>query len=253
MAYPRDQFQMMRAERSSAPRGYWRWLGGLLVVLLATGATISAARYALRELPIRSVRIAGVLQHVDRAALEQVIDTRLHGGFFGVDVEAVRAAVQRLPWIREASVRRIWPDSLHIAVVERVAVARWGAHELMEADGTLFRPERRVSNVLAELDGPPGSALQVLVRYRALQRLLAPLEGRIERLALNPRGTWRGRLDTGMVLVFEEGLEEARFRHFAKVASQLLSPRLNDVKQVDLRYANGFAVRWKRQPQQVSG
>lgn len=232
---------------------YWRWLGGIMAVLLVIGATILPMRYALREMPIRSVRIVGVLQHVDRAALEQVINTRLDGGFFGVDVEAVRTAVERLPWIREASVRRIWPDSLHLAVVERVAVARWGEHQLIEADGTVFRPDRDVSSELAELEGPPGSALQVLVRYRLLQRLLAPLKRRIEQLALNARGTWRGQLDTGMVLVFEEGLAEARFRHFAKVAAKVLSPRLNDVKQVDLRYANGFAVRWKRQPQQVSG
>lgn len=245
---------MTRANRLTAwKRGYWGSLGGMVMVLLFIGATMLPVWYALRELPIRSVWIAGTLQHIDRAVLEQVINARLEGGFFGVNVDAVRTAVQRLPWVREVSVRRIWPDSLHIAVVERMAAARWGRDQLMEADGTVFSPERGVASELAELEGPPGSALRVLARYRGLQRLLAPLEGRIEHLALNARGTWRGRLDTGLVMVFEEGLEQARLRQFVKVASKVLRPRLDDVKQVDLRYVNGFAVRWKMQPQQVSG
>jgi cell division protein FtsQ len=225
----------------------------MVMVLAVVAAIMLPVWYALGELPIRSVRITGTLRHVDPAKLEQVIHGRLDGGFFGVDVEAVRTAVQRLAWVREASVRRVWPDSLHVNVVERIAVAGWRGHQLVEADGTVFSAERLVPSELAELEGPPGSALKVLARYRALQRLLAPLEGRIEHLSLNAHGTWQGRLDSGMVLVFDEGLEESRFRHFAKVASKVFSARLNDIKQVDLRYVNGFAVRWKSQPQQVSG
>jgi cell division protein FtsQ len=234
-------------------RRYGGALGGTVLVLFFIAATMLSVKYALPEFPIRSVRIVGALQHIDRAVLEQAINTRLDGGFFGANVDAVRNAVERLPWVREASVRRIWPDSLHIAVVERIPAARWGADQLIEADGTVFSPERGVASGLTELEGPPGSARRVLARYRGLQRLLAPLEGRIEHLALNARGTWRGRLDTGMVMVFEEGLEKARLRRFVKVASKVLRSRLDDVKRVDLRYANGFAVRWKMQPQQVSG
>ena len=229
------------------------WLGGMVMVVVFVGATTVSVWYTLRELPIRSVRIAGTLERVDRAVLEQSINPRLVGGFFGVDVDAVRKAAQRLPWVREVSVRRIWPDSLHIAVVERTAAARWGRNQLVTMDGTLCGAEGGESRDLAELDGPPGSAQKVLARYRVLQRLLAPLEGRIESLTLNARGTWRGRLDTGMVMVFEDGLEEARLRQFVEVASKVIRPRLDDVRQVDLRYVNGFAVRWKTQPQQVSG
>lgn len=238
----------------SAKKGCWGWLGGMMLVVVLVAAIMVPVWYTLRDFPIRSVRIAGTLKHVDQAALEQVISTHLDGGgLFGIDVDAVRSAVQRLPWVREASVRRIWPDSLHIAVVERRATARWGRHQLMEADGTLFRAAGDAASELAELEGPPGSALQVLARYRVLQRLLTPLEGRIEHLALNARGTWRGRLDTGMVMVFEDSLKEARLRQFVEVAAKVIRPRLNDIKQVDLRYVNGFAVRWKTQPQQVSG
>ena len=245
---------MTGADRSTdskeRPRGSF---GVMVMLLLGVGATLLPLGYALRELPIRSVRIAGELQHVERTVLEEVINRHLDGGFFAVNVDTVRRTVERLPWVREASVRRIWPDSLHIAVVERRPAARWGRHQLLEADGTVFSPQRGESKGLAELEGPSGSARRVLARYRMLQRLLAPIEGRVEHLALNARGTWRGRLDTGMVMVFEEDLEEARLRQFVRVASKLLRPRLNDVKQVDLRYVNGFAVRWKTQPQQVSG
>lgn len=235
-----------------ARRRNWRRLSDLLLMLLLAAIAMLAVWYVLRDLPIRSVRIAGTLEHVDRATLEGVINRRLHGGFFGVDVEAVRRAVQGVSWVKEASVRRIWPDSLHVAVVERQAAARWGEHELLEADGSVFRPEGGARPALAELLGPPGAAARVFARYRALQRQLAPLQRRLERLALNERGTWRGQLDTGMVMIFEDSLGEAQLRQFVEVASKVLRARLDEITQVDLRYANGFAVRWKTKPQQVS-
>lgn len=245
---------MTRVRRGAgAGSGYRVWAGVMLTVLLIAGATSLAFRHVMDVLPIRSVRIVGILEDAHRAALEQVVDSRLEGGFFSVDVEAVRTAVQALPWVKAVSVRRMWPDSLHIAVVERAAVARWGAHQLIEADGTVFSLDRDPPRDLVELEGPPGSALQLLGRYRELQQLLVPLAARVEHLALDARGTWRGRLNGGMVLIFEEGLQESRLRHFAKVASHVLGPQLDQIKQVDLRYANGFAVRWKMQPEQVNG
>lgn len=245
---------MIYADRLATSKGRGGGaLGGMVMVLFVIGVMMVSVGYALRDLPIRSVRIAGTLQHIDRTALERLINARLDGGFFDVDVDGVRKAVEQLPWVRDASVRRVWPDSLHVAVVERTAAARWGRDQLIESDGTVFSPNGGGSRGLARLEGPPGSAHRVLARYRLLQRLLAPLEGHLEHLVLNARGTWRGRLDTGMTMVFEEGLKETRLRQFVEVASKVLGPRLGEVMQVDLRYVNGFAVRWKAQRQQVNG
>lgn len=230
----------------------WRWVITVLVLSMLIGAARPIWQ-AVREAPIRSVRIAGALQHTDRNVLEQAISALLRDGFFGVDVTAVRQAIERLAWVKEASVRRIWPDSLHVAVIEREATAYWGSHQLLESDGTLFSPEGGGPSDLVKLDGPPGTADEVLARYRVLQRLLRPLGRAVARLTLNPRGVWRAELDNGTSLVFEEGLAVKRLRQFAQVASAAFGEGLEAVARVDLRYANGFAVRWKAQPKQVSG
>ncbi|HEX9583211.1 MAG TPA: FtsQ-type POTRA domain-containing protein, partial [Gammaproteobacteria bacterium] len=92
----------------------------MIAILLA--ALLAAGTFVWRDLdsrPIASVRIAGEFVNVSRDSLEQVVNGFLPSGFLRLDVEAVRRAAAGLPWVRRVSVRRVWPGSLHIAVVER--------------------------------------------------------------------------------------------------------------------------------------
>ena len=116
-----------------------------LLVALAAAAVPIAQR--LDGYKVNSVRVAGDFRHVSRDALETVVADQITKGFFEVDVEAVRAASRALPWVREASVRRVWPDSLHVAIVERQPVARWNDETLVEADGSLFEPHGRARDL----------------------------------------------------------------------------------------------------------
>jgi cell division protein FtsQ len=45
------------------------------------------------------------------------------------DAGAARARIERLPWIRRASIERIGPDRLHVHVSERAPYAVWRAEE----------------------------------------------------------------------------------------------------------------------------
>ena len=67
---------------------------------------------------ISDVRIVGNLRWVSRQELKQAIAGRLRGGFFRVDIAAVREAALAVPWVRDVSVRRVWPGELHLTVVE---------------------------------------------------------------------------------------------------------------------------------------
>lgn len=58
-----------------------------------------------------------------------------------LDAEGVRAALKRDPRVAEASVRKLYPDRLEIAIEEREAFARWqraGEVHLIARDGTVL-------------------------------------------------------------------------------------------------------------------
>jgi cell division protein FtsQ len=226
-----------------------------LIAILLVG--IAAAAWPLAERlqghTVNSVRVAGEFKFVSRDVLEQVVADQITKGFFEVDVAAVRDASRALPWVREASVRRVWPDSLHVAIVEREPVARWNGDFLMEADGTLFESHGRASKlVLPQLFGPSESEREVLAAFGRFRTVLGPLGGGIESLRLHDRGGWHLVLANGTALVLADGQDAATLKRFARAASREIAEHLDRIEQVDLRYAGGFAVRLKRVPEKGS-
>jgi cell division protein FtsQ len=222
-----------------------------LVVGFAAAAWPLAER--LQGHTVNSVRVAGEFRYVSRDVLEQVVADQITKGFFEVDVEAVRAASRALPWVREASVRRVWPDSLHVAIVEREPVARWNADFLLEADGSLFEPHGKASRLaLVQLYGPEESEREVLAAFARFRTVLGPLGGGIDSLRLHERGGWRLVLANGTALVLAEGQDAATLKRFARAASREIAEHLDRIEQVDLRYAGGFAVRLKKVPEKGS-
>ena len=167
-----------------------------------------------------------------------------------MNLDAVRAAIEKLPWVRRAAVRRRWPDGLALEIEEHVAVARW-----QQAEGAESRLVNREGEVFAaagnaELPlfiGPEGTAPEVLARYRELAPLLAPIGRRPASLALSPRLAWRLRLDDGVLL--ELGRDQARSRvserleRFAAAHRQATERLKARADVIDLRYPNGFALR----------
>jgi len=234
---------------ASVPRPF---LFAALLVALAAAALPIVQR--LDGHAVNSVRVAGEFKHVSRRALEQVVADQITKGFFEVDVEAVRSASRALPWVREASVRRVWPDSLHVAIVEREPVARWNDATLMESDGTLFQPHGQAVELnFPKLYGPAQSEREVLAAFERFRVALGPLGGGIESLRLVERGGWRLLLVNGTTLVLAEGQDAATLKRFARAAAKEIAEHLDQIEQVDLRYAGGFAVRLKQVPETPSG
>lgn len=224
---------------------------GFLLVALAAAALPLVQR--LDTHTVNSVRVAGEFRHVSRGALERVVADQITKGFFEVDVEAVRAASRALPWVREASVRRVWPDALHVAIVEREPVARWNDAVLMEDDGELFAPHGRADELnLPKLYGPVESEREVLAAHGRFRTVLGPLGGGIESLRLVDRGGWRLLLANGTTLVLAEGQDAATLKRFARAAAREIAEHLDQIEQVDLRYAGGFAVRLRKIPDKGS-
>lgn len=224
-----------------------RW-GSMAVLALALGV-LGATGYLLRGFaswPVQSVRVAGDFEHLSRTALEDVIGGHAGRGFFQIDLGEVRRAALELPWVKDVSIRRVWPDSLHVAVIEREAVARWGSGGLLDADGELFRPQEGAPQAdLPVLRGPRGSQALLLRRYREFTQALTPAAGAIRELTRDARGAWRLRLARGTELVLGREPSLDRLTEFAHVLGTALEKRGAQIERADLRYASGFAVRWR--------
>ena len=193
--------------------------------------------------PVREIVVQGALRNAQRADLEHAAKG-LGGNFFAVDLRAVRARFEQVPWVRRVDVRRIWPDRVEASIEEHVALARWGDDALVNTFGERFTGKNNES--LPMLAGPAGSEALVAQRYRRFTEILAPVGETVERVVLTPRHAWQVRLANGLTLELgRDGNEsvEARLGRFAEVFPETLARLGSRYQHVDLRYPNGFALR----------
>lgn len=217
-------------------------LGAAGVAALTPGwiAQLEAARFS--ELVVR-----GRLQHVTPAQVHAAAAPYLDDGFLAVDMDGLRKAVEALPWVAQARMRREWPGTLYITITEEAPVAVWRARALLNGQGKVFLQETAgYADALPDLHGPEGTQLLMLQAWAGMQQALAPLEANVARVTLSERRAWRLQLAGGIEVRLGRSEANRRLLRFARVALPALRPELERVNYVDMRYTNGFAVSWKR-------
>ena len=160
----------------------------LLLVLMRFGMQWFADPH---RFPLNVVEVKGDFRYLDREQLEKSIAAHTEGGFFTVDVAAICAAAEQLPWVYQAKVQRIWPDSLRLQIEEQQPIARWGKQGFLNRFGESFIPDKpATADELPALAGPAGQESRVLEQFQLASGLLAPLGMKINRLELDGRRAW---------------------------------------------------------------
>ena len=217
----------------------------LLAAMVALGVALPIFA-GVFTLPVQSVRISGEFVRVSKADIERAVEPLLAPGLFRIDVDALRRAALEVAGVREATVRRVWPDRLEISVIERVAVARWASGGYLGSDGTHFTPNSgATADSLPVLAGPEGSQRQVLDLHSVLERVLAPLGLPLAATELTRRGVLYATLDGGPRLVMRPDAVERTVEIYVRTLARVMAGRLHEIERVDLRYPTGFAVRTK--------
>ena len=189
------------------------------------------------SLPIQRVVFAGEVERLARPELDALAQAIVAAP--SASLESIRASARRVPWVREATVRRLFPDAVEVTFSAHTAFARWNDNQLVSAEGEVFTaPEARK---LPQLRGPEGSAPQVAREYAAVAAALAPV-GPVAVLTLTPRGAWRATLESGLAVALGRGDWLARAQRFAAAWAQL-SDEARTATHADLRYPGGFALK----------
>lgn len=216
-----------------------RAAGGLAALALVAGLGWAGWDLLARR-PIVVVDFRGDTRRVPAGELD-----RLAAGLRGraareVALPAVREAVNRLPWVRDCSVRRRFPDALEVTIEAHAPLARWDDATLVSVRGEVFAAA--YDGELPRFTGPEGTAAEMAAAWTRLREAAAPLASPVLELRLTPRRAWQARLASGLTI--ELGREDivARLARFAALWPQL-DEAAAAATHADLRYPNGFALR----------
>ena len=221
----------------------------LILFGLMIAATIAGMAWAVQmlsdpaALPIRRVMVEGEFKRLTPEHVQTAVVGAVHGGFFGVKVNEIRRLLLDDPWIRDANISRVWPDGLHVTIVEQIPIARWGDYGLLNERADIFVPApEELPHDLVQLSGPLGTEIDVLERYGYIRAQLAEVGLTPVAVALSDRQAWT--ITTGgrhEILLGRRDLE-ARLARFKWGYTRGLSAAWERIGHVDMRYTNGFAV-----------
>jgi len=246
---PRGAVPLNRVQPAPAPQRRSR-AGMLLLILVALSGVLASQNFQqigrFISKPIRLVQMENSLQRVDESDVRAVLAAHLGAGYFGVDVRAIKAQLERNPWIEQATITRQWPDTLSVAISEEVAIARWRESSLLNQYGESFEPDSlEHDQALPLLNGPAGTERRVMEQYQLFSQMLFSTGLRIRALDFNERGSWSLVLsnDVRMTLGSNDVLE--RMQRFVTLYERYLFNEFSLIETVDLRYNHGISIRKK--------
>jgi cell division protein FtsQ len=222
-------------------------IAGLFMTIICIALLIWSTHLLLNPetLPIKQVRIEGEFFRLSPNKLKAIVTDKVRGGFFNLDVDAVRNVLLANPWVRDVTVQRVWPDSLRVSVLEQVAVARWGQDGLLNSDGEYFSPEPETFPAeLPELHGPHGTEIILLNQFYKIQKSISGIGIKIKYLTLSDRRAWQFVLENGIQVILGRKDFDLRLERFINFVPFGLTGKLSQTELVDMRYTNGFSVRW---------
>lgn len=219
----------------------------LALLVFAGDALVWAVRRPIFDL--RRITIAGTLRHVNRAEIRTALSGHLVGNFFTLHLRDARDAFQSIPWVAEASVRRVWPDGLIVRLTERRAVGTWSDGRLVSDTGVLFEgnpAEADLDGAQIAFSGPVPFAPEAVARIASFARACHTLGTTLVGIAVSDRGSWSLRTARGQV--FDLGRDDpsgAVQRRLDRIVRNdpIVVARLGGAPAyVDARYDKGFAA-----------
>ncbi len=230
---------------------------------------------------IEELSIIAELEHLTPQKIRAEVLPLIQNNYFAVDLKKVEQKVEAIDWVDQVSVRRQWPRSIHIRLTEQKPVAHWGKNGYLNYRAQSFNVKNFINlENLPYLDGPQGTQKQVLRQYREWKAVLAKENLELESLVLTPRYAYEATVklsrdqqkqltQAALMSFFEEKNQpvplldwqrikpffltlqlgkddvEQRLLRFSNAFPDAFNDQVLKVKTVDLRYPNGFAVRWR--------
>ncbi len=257
---------MTQASRNISEQGYNKdnkyrisnllglfFLIAVLAVIAIGGWTITRWMDDADHLPLSLLVISGDRQLTrDDDIREVIMSLGEPKTFITQNVDEIQQHIMaNLPWIRQISVRKQWPDMLKIHVTEFKPYAFYNTSELLDPEGHIFQvPMSRIEDKsYPHLFGGKGSEKILLNGFNEMKLFLAKYGFEIKSIVLNDRYAWQILLTNGIRLELGRRDRMLRLGRFVTIYSTLLQQTNEqpNINYIDLRYGTGAAVSFSSQ------
>jgi cell division protein FtsQ len=236
-----------------------------LIILFVTDRVFNPNKFLIDE-----IEVYGSFHHVDGEQVKQIVETAIKGNFFSVSLHKLESEIKKIPWVYSVSLRRKWPSTITVDVVEVQPVARWGNDKWLNFTGDLV--DRQMEYQMEGNSDLPllfGQEADLEIIWNAFQQWSGRFASNglnLNELKLDDTGLWNLKLSLGalalkseqirkrdtenwdmskqVTMVVDRGNAFPRIQRFIAALNQELIVQFPDMNSIDLRYPNGFAIGW---------
>lgn len=192
---------------------------------------------------------------------QAILGLGLPNTYIGQNVDDIQQEIMQFPWIKQASVRKQWPDRLIVSIEEYKPAFYWNDLFLLDNYGNIFNVplDRFVERQLPKLYGPEGkekAIVKIYYKFNDLSKKLASsgLTLQIKSTVTDERNAWQLTIkqciagfcpeNQEMKLILGSENIEQRYQQFIKLLPeiQVRIPKDERITVADLRYESGISV-----------
>lgn len=217
----------------------WR---GIVICTLVVAFAFGFHKW-INHWQIDRVHVGGEFNAWSPASIQKYANVVVGQGFLSADISALRERLQTLALIRTVTVKKQWPDQIHVHITEALPIAIWNDTHLLSNLGKVSDiPKGFNTDHLIHMSGAKYQT-QLAVRYfTRLQKALSTHNILIKKLQVSAIGALDVELDNGWTVVLGRKHIGTRLQRLTQLINTLPQQR---IERVDLRYSKGASVKFR--------
>ena len=200
-----------------------------------------------KNFPIKNVSIESKTINLNRDDVIEKSKNFLYSKyFFNFKINTLKKEIEKVPWVKSANIRRVYPGEIKIYIEEHVPIAIWNNESYMNNIGDIFITHNINKNL--PIINSNQSRNKIMFEYFTL--LLKYISDnnfdiKIKKIEENDIRSLSAYLSSGIIVKFGSTDIKDKIHTFIKVYKTLNSSDLDKIRYIDMRYSNGFSIGWK--------
>ncbi|MCB1603735.1 MAG: cell division protein FtsQ/DivIB [Xanthomonadales bacterium] len=199
---------------------------------------------------VNNIDVAAKFKRVNSEQIRVAVAAYPERSFFKIDVSQIRENLLEIPWVQSVIVTKKWPNTLLVQLNEHEAAAVWNNNKLLNDKGEIFKVDSiddlsTLPKIYAK-DVDSENTWHKFVRYNEIAKKTGY---EITSANISDRGGWLANLSNGVEVNLGSQQIDAKLLRLADTWPQLIQLKPNPLDSIDLRYTNGYVVKWHDVPE----
>ena len=215
----------------------------LAVVYLDTRNTNDRKIY----FPIKNVSIESKIINVSKHSVFEKSKNYLDSkSFFNFRINILKKEIEKVPWVKSADIRRVYPGKIKIYIEEHAPIAIWNNKSYMNDVGDIFLIQDIKKNLPVIISNQSGNKIMFLY-FTLLLKYISDynFDMEIKKIEENDIRSLSAHFSSGIIVKFGSKDIRNKIHAFIKIYNTLNSSDLEKIGYIDMRYSNGFSIGWK--------